>query len=233
MKLDHWSDELFRHNRSSPRLCWLIGLACIFGSNNSVAIEFEVAELRDGLKVVYASGPIVSGDTARLRSALSRALRDPTGAKVLFLNSPGGDVQEAFAMAKLMNEIVTNTIVPPGASCASACAAIVFISGQYHWVMEGGKLGMHHCYSGTGKLQPHCNEKIAEHAVTQAVAYGSVMAFMKYTMPNEMTWLSSSEADCFGLTRWPGEATAASRAAPCVVAVIRGEKLPISTRREK
>ncbi len=98
-----------------------------------------------------ADGDIVAGDPERFRIALQSAERDPFGNKNVFLNSGGGLVREAFAIVALMDQEKVTTIVPPGATCASACAQIIFLSGVHKVVREGGRLGMHSCSKGENK----------------------------------------------------------------------------------
>jgi hypothetical protein len=175
------------------------------GSTMASAMDFSLQQMSDGtkvLQVVVANGEIVSGDIDRLRIALQSADRDRFGNKNLALNSGGGLVREALAMVALMDQQKVTTIVPPGAACASACAQIIFLAGVQRVVLDGGRLGMHTC-SVNGDSAPLCNEIIAQTALEHGTAYGSVMAFMKYTGASKMIWFNSEDADCYGLTRWP------------------------------
>lgn len=87
---------------------------------------------------VHASGPIEKGDAAKF-AALPRF-------DTLELDSPGGLVNEALAMASDMDARRSiRTVVSPGASCASACAMALFVSGERRIVHMGGRLGIHSC----------------------------------------------------------------------------------------
>jgi hypothetical protein len=166
-------------------------------------MEFSIVNAV-GQAAVRGDGPIILGDVDRLRDALAKAPRDNIGLKVLLLNSPGGLVEEAFKMAAVMDSIGVGTIVPPGASCASACAAILFIAGRVHFVAPGGKIGLHTCYGGVSKRPDDvCNDRIAQFAVAHGVEYGSVFIFMEAAPPDGMIWFSHAEANCFGLIEWP------------------------------
>ena len=133
---------------------------------------------------------------------------------------------EAFAMVRVMDRVRVNTIVPPDMYCASACSQILFVSGFFRAVLDGGKLGMHSCSQGT-KASELCNERIATNAVAHGVAHGAVMAFMRYVRPADMLWLSAPDADCWGLTRWPPEfkrGVQPGDIAPCVRRAISGHQ---------
>jgi hypothetical protein len=189
------------------------------------AMDFQIIRAADGQRLVAATGTIVPGDAQGLAAALRSADRDRWGNKGIGLASPGGSVAEAFAMVQVMDRERVNTIVPPDMFCASACSQILFVSGVYRVLIDGGKLGMHSC-SREGQTMELCNERIAMNAVSHGVAYGSVMAFMKYTNPDQMIWFSAADADCWGLTRWPpgyNRGTEPGNIAPCVRRTIMGK----------
>lgn len=168
------------------------------------AMEFATPNGADGRRIVVARGPIVEGDAERLRVALQSADPDAFGHKTLVLDSAGGMVGEAFAMVALMDRDRVATVVRPGASCASACAQIVFLAGRHRIVQDGGRLGLHSCRQAKDGVQsPLCNDLIARHAVAHGTIYGPIMAFMQMTGPSQVKWLDSEDADCWGLTRWP------------------------------
>jgi len=201
----------------------LLLLLTAYGRPSS-AMEFEIIRLPDGQRLVMAKGKIVTGDADRLTLALQSADRDRWGNEGMRLWSPGGSVAEAFAMVRVMDRVRVNTIVPPSMYCASACSQILFVSGFFRSVLDGGKLGMHSCSRG-GKASEVCNDRIATNAVAHGVAHGAVMAFMRYVRPVDMLWLSAPDADCWGLTRWPPELLRGVQPgdiAPCVRRALRG-----------
>jgi hypothetical protein len=84
-----------------------------------------------GHLTVIASGPIEEGDAAKF-AALPKF-------DTLELDSPGGLVHEALAMAANMDARGgVRTVVKTGASCASACAMALFVSGERRVVYVGG-----------------------------------------------------------------------------------------------
>lgn len=85
-------------------------------------------------------GAIEQGDADRLRALLEEigytADYTPVGRRIC-LNSPGGLLREALALADLIGEHAYGTAVPAGASCESACA-VMFLSGRYRHPEAGG-----------------------------------------------------------------------------------------------
>lgn len=191
------------------------------------AMEFVVREHAAGFSVVVGKGPITSGDAERLLSALEVAPADPVVGKVLSLDSPGGEVDAAFEMVAVMDRVGVTTLLDVDAVCLSACASVLFVSGKYRLALKGSYLGMHHCYLSDGALAPHCNERMAQNALEHGVPYGSVMAFVRHTKPEHILLMSAAEATCYGLTRWPGDDPEDLAAAPCVIAALKGEPLPL------
>jgi hypothetical protein len=190
----------------------------------AMAMDFISKQLSDGDQFVLAKGEIVAGDAERLRVALRSLGRNRYGNKELALESGGGLVAEALKMVALMDQDKVSTFVLRGATCASACAQVVFLAGVHRIVAEGGKLGMHTCAAG-GQRSDLCNEKIAQNALEHGTDHGSVMAFMKYTGPDQMIWFNAKEADCNGFTLYPPEIKRGKKPgeiAPCVLESIRG-----------
>lgn len=192
-----------RYARKMTRLVLLILWLIALGAPAS-AMDFSVVLAPDGLHVVSARGPIVAGDAERLATALRTADRDPFGNKRLLLHSVGGQVGEALAMVRVMDQEKVTTIVEAKAECASACAQVLFLSGVHRFVLDGGRLGLHSCREGSkGSQSTYCNDLIAQNALAHGTGYASIMAFMQFTDPSRMRWFDSEEADCWGFTRWP------------------------------
>jgi hypothetical protein len=211
----------------------LAALSLIFsavGSISADAMDFKVITNSDGFSVLAGVGPIIPGDASRLQHGLERIPRDSRGLKELALSSPGGSVSEAFRMGEVIDKEKVLTFVLADTYCASACAAILFIDGKYHFILEGGMLGIHTCFHEKTRIAaPECNHEIALNAVAHGTAYGAVMGPMRSTSSDQAVWLSSKDADCWGLSRWPPDIRAQSAVAPCAVAAVRGESLPALT----
>jgi hypothetical protein len=144
---------------------------------------------------VHASGPIEEGDAANF-AALPKF-------DTLELDSPGGLVGEALAMAANMDARGDiRTVVRSGTSCASACAMALFVSGETRVVYMGGRIGIHSCAKPDGAQAPECNEAMARNATAHGVPWGVIEGFGKYTKPSSMLWLGAEDAECWGLMRW-------------------------------
>lgn len=176
-----------------------VALLCI---GNAAAMTFEVVMMRDE-PAIRASGEIIAGDASRLKAVLTPKARHSYGYYALILDSPGGSVESAFDLSKVIDSHYVNTYVAPGGKCISACAAIVFIAGREHVAVEGALLGFHGCFnSRTRKIERLCNEEIAEHAFTHGTSYGAVMAFIESIPHDQIVWIRGKDADCWGINRY-------------------------------
>lgn len=166
----------------------------------SEAMDFE--QEKEPFTTIRMSGKIVAGDAAKFR-----ALVDSIGGSVdlIELDSPGGLVNEAFPIAAVIDEVQKRTgrvgaVIRRDAVCASACAMIIYITANRHTVEPGGKLGIHSCKSpnGTNEL---CNAAIAQHALRHGTATRAIANFAGIAGPGDMIWLSSDDAECWGLVK--------------------------------
>ena len=101
-------------------------------------------ELHSG-GVMSAEGSIDVGAAARFAAEM-----DARGeyVKMLTLNSPGGSLEDAMAMARLVRERGLATEVADGALCASSCP-LVLAGGAVRTVGEKAAVGLHQFYAAT------------------------------------------------------------------------------------
>lgn len=149
---------------------------------------------------VFASGPIEAGDAAKF-AALANF-------DTLQLDSPGGLVEEALAIAANMDARGgIRTEVRPGSTCASACAMALFVSGATRVVYMGGRLGIHSCATPDGTPVVECNEAMAANATAHGVPWGVIEGLGNYTDPSNMAWIDAEEAESMGLMKWSPQDT--------------------------
>lgn len=173
-----------------------VAFALVMGTLLVVASQAKAMDfhLRDPLTVA-ASGFIEEGDAAKF-------IRLPKF-NTLELDSLGGLVGEALAIAANMDmRGGIKTVVNAGSSCASACAMVLFVSGESRVVRMGGRVGIHSCARPDGSQVSECNKAMAANATAHGVPWGVIEGFGKYTKPSSMMWLGAEDAECWGLMRW-------------------------------
>jgi hypothetical protein len=216
---NHWS--AMKINLASLFTGLFSGIAATIANADGISIETW-----RGHEVLRLSGEIGPGLVDALAAKIEQATVRADGTRVLLLDSPGGSVDEALRISELLDRFPTHTVVPNGASCASACGSIIFVAGKYRTVEAFGKIGQHSCARG-GLPDQDCNEEIAAHAVEHGVSHGSIAAFVTYTPPTEIIWFSREDIDGWGLSRYPGEAESGfQKSEPRVIKMLSGTMPP-------
>ncbi len=103
--------------------------AWILGVGPAAAVELRLVEAADPVRtVIEIKGQIFAGDARRVADFIERVPR--TRPLAVYLNSPGGILQEGMDMGRYFHaNAIATFIVGPGASCASACA-MAFLGGR-------------------------------------------------------------------------------------------------------
>jgi len=143
------------------------------------------------LKMVIGEGKIQEGDAEKFLALAKMAGRDGEGLVALVLDSPGGNVEAAFRVVDAMDKVRVYTVVPDNARCASACASILFASGERRSVVGSGLLGFHSCYRRDGRTYAEdslCNEIIAANAMQRGVSHTGINRFVKQYGARDMAW---------------------------------------------
>jgi uncharacterized protein YecT (DUF1311 family) len=178
-------------------LCWLCFTVLMIPGAAS-GMDFKIyyqPQLK--LKIVVGEGRIQDGDAEKFLSFAKKADRDDEGLVILVLNSPGGNVEAAFRVVDAMDKVRVYTTVPDSARCASACASILFASGERRSVVGTGLLGFHSCYRRDGRTYADdslCNEIIAANAMRRGVSHAGINRFVKHYGASDMAWVGRDAA---------------------------------------
>ena len=98
-----------------------------------------------GRGVLQAEGSIEPGTAARFAAELEAR---GEYVKTVSLNSPGGALDDAMAMARLVREKGIATEVADGALCASSCP-LFFVGGKIRTAGEKAAIGVHQFYAAS------------------------------------------------------------------------------------
>lgn len=211
--------------RKVSRAVVTIALFCVFLTGGASAGQktFGPFIIDDSNKAVIA----LNGDID-VNSALNfrRALQAAPEAKLIILNSPGGDVQMGLLIADDIHQRKLATYIPKGSRCLSACS-FVFLAGNERKV--DGDLGVHQISSDAPDL---VGAQLAISDIIEVLnRFGTpmdVMHVMFKTPPDDMHVFSSEEIERYGLNRTGdeprGTATVVDVPAPSSAA-----RLPVTT----
>lgn len=148
-----------------------------YAAEMSVKCETE-SEMKGGCSIIL-KGEIQPGDSEKLRGVLAMAPSSSDIFRTLVLNSPGGDVYEAFKLAEIVrlnlletgNARQLSATLQEGFVCASACF-LVLVSGAKRiiYTAGNGKVGLH---------RPYLSPSHYENADTRTVAAKQQEAMIK------------------------------------------------------
>ncbi len=126
------------------------------------------------------------------------------------LNSPGGSVEDALTMSKLIREKGLNTKVATKALCASSCP-LVFAGGVAREAAENAILGVHQVFNA-GEVRPSPEQamsgaqsttaRIARHLNEMGIGNGLLIHALE-TPPDRLYYLTPEEMAAFKLITTP------------------------------
>lgn len=113
--------------------------------------------------VLKAQGAIEPGAADRFRAEIEAR---GEYVKMVSLDSPGGSVDDAIAMSKLIRDRKLDTRVASHALCASSCP-IVFSGGVHRIAEKDAVIGVHQVFSA-GRDKPSADEAMSDAQATTA-----------------------------------------------------------------
>lgn len=147
-----------------------------------------------------ASGTITPGTAERFKTEI-----DKRGdyVKTVVLNSPGGSVSDALAMARLIRERKLDTLVEGKALCASSCP-LVFAGGTKRLAEPGATIGVHQVFAAGAPGAPRLDgaegmahaQRVSAECQRHLVAMGvdpRVWIHAMETPPREMFYFKPDE----------------------------------------
>lgn len=149
---------------------------------------------------VHIDGVMADACAHRIVAMFGRLDRDyPSSQPVLVVNSPGGSVAWAEKLGSVVAKARLPVMVPPGATCASACF-LVLAASPLKMVARTARVGVHSASA------PHGRETLASEGVTTQIARdcaalgvpSEIIGHMIVTRPGAIYWLSPAELASMG-----------------------------------
>lgn len=167
--------------------------------------------LRQPMRFELAPGGVLKADGAIDLGAADRFAQELAArgeyVKAVSLNSPGGSVEDALAMSKLIREKGLNTQVATRALCASSCP-LIFAGGVAREAAKDSILGVHQVFNA-GETRPSPEQamseaqrttaRIARHLDEMGIADGLWIHALE-TPPDRLYYLTPKEMAEFKLT---------------------------------
>lgn len=114
--------------------------------------------------VVELTGLIEPGSARRIREKFATVESE---VKTVSLNSPGGSIEDAIAIARMLRERGVATQVADGAICISSCP-LLFAGGVTRKAAEGATFGVHQFYAETKLSQTDPAQAMSDAQLTIA-----------------------------------------------------------------
>lgn len=113
----------------SALIAGVAGAMSLFGAGAASALEFaKHATDGDNVNAIAVRGKVMPGDTAALKAYIARLPVKPVTA--VYLDSPGGSLEEGMALGRYFHSAGIRTIVAgAGVVCSSACST-AFLGGR-------------------------------------------------------------------------------------------------------
>jgi hypothetical protein len=180
------------------RLVGVLGAALLFGAlgcSAEAALVYTPGHTDDGGSYLVVSGEFEASDDVSKFLAAVQA----DGTKVIFFNSPGGNVAKAMEIGRLIRSLRLATIQIRSVECASACS-LAFMGGQPRFA-DPGSIGVHKTsFADTTGMNVADAVSAIQQVTSEVIAYmmemgidpGLLQLALNYDS-NDMRYLSSSE----------------------------------------
>ncbi len=153
---------------------------------------------KEGKQVIVLSGEIALGDTEQLQ-ALTKAAND-AGRLVsgIRLNSIGGSLLEGAKLADAIRYAKIASVVPNGATCASACF-VAFAAGAEKYASYSASIGVHGASKRDGTESGDGTIAMAK-IVKELGVPSAIIGKMVVTPPDQIVWLTPDDLRSLGST---------------------------------
>lgn len=174
-------------------------LALLFFWTPALAVEPLGTVKADSKFMLSITGPI----TEETLPAFLAALESTPDARLLKLDSGGGAVYPALAIAWEVHARRLDTRVPEGSVCYSACA-FIFMAGNSREITGSGALGVHQISSMEGHLTADLAQFVIGHVLEALHAFGTdqrIITAMLQTGADDVFIIDSQNYQQFDLVR--------------------------------
>jgi hypothetical protein len=117
-------------------------IVLLFSLTGATAAEIDVKHVENGSSLIVIEGEFESQDIDTFRSRIAQL---PSTKTIVALRSDGGSLVAGIRIGALIREKKFSTLVPDGASCASACA-LAWLGGSRRFVGQDSSVGFHSAY---------------------------------------------------------------------------------------
>ena len=161
-----------------------------------LASDIQFHKTDDGAGYISLNGDIKKGDADKFR-----ALAAGTKADIVFLESQGGSLSEAFEIGRIITVSNYTTVVIDDTWCSSACA-LIWIAGVKRYAQPRAHIGFHAGYTvdnGKPITSGMANALIGRY-LTQLNLPADAVMFATSATPDNMAWLDVAHPGSQGIS---------------------------------
>ncbi|MER9597076.1 MULTISPECIES: hypothetical protein [unclassified Mesorhizobium] len=122
---------------SSVRVLLFIASVLLGATAAHAGLQFQAGQTDSGFRYILISGDFASQDDLSVFEALARS----NASVAVTFQSPGGNIQKAMELGRLIRRLGLNTAQFRAAECASACS-LAFLGGVMRYA-DPGSIGVH------------------------------------------------------------------------------------------
>ncbi len=175
----------------------IIIICAAFATISSIAWAADIKRVEgsNSPAIIMITGAIKIGDAdqfAAVAASISSA--------VITMASPGGSLIEGLRIGQMIRNRGFATLVPDGATCASACA-FAWLGGYKRFLQPQGQIGFHAAYTiQDGKaVESGVGNALAGAYLAQLGLGPEAIVYITLAHPKEITWLSEHDAKQVGI----------------------------------
>jgi hypothetical protein len=175
------------------------------------AASIEVKRLNNGSALIVIDGDFEAGDIDVFRAKVASLSASRV---VVAFQSDGGNLVAGIRIGALIREKKFSTVVPDGASCASACA-LAWLGGTRRLVGQDASVGFHSAYvlKSYGPIESSSGNAILGAYLNQLGLSESAILYITRAAPTSIQWMSLDDAAENGIAVAPLSPDQSARAA--------------------
>ena len=165
------------------------------------AADVNVRHLGNGSALIVIEGDFELGDIDKFRAKVASL---PTSRVAVAFGSDGGSLVAGIRIGALIREKKYTTVIPDGASCASACA-LAWLGGTRRFMGQGSSVGFHAAYilKSYGPIESSSGNAILGAYLNQLGLSEEAILYITQAAPTSIQWMSLDDAGKHGIAVAP------------------------------
>jgi hypothetical protein len=179
------------------RICASLLVFSLWSLTAARAAEIDVKPVDGGSTLIVIEGDFEHDDVDTFRKKVAAL---STSRVTVAFKSDGGSLVAGIRIGTLIREKKFATVIPDGASCASACA-LAWLGGARRFMGEGATIGFHAAYvlKSYGPVESSSGNAILGAYLNQLGLSEDAILYLTKTAPTSIQWMSLADANEHGI----------------------------------